>query len=509
MYDELFIMRKILICALLLIVALSSKGQPADTLDILIFGHSYGVDCTEHLPKLIDAAGIRTVRLARFYKGNCSLKERYKFFQEDWEKGYNECEPGQIEWKERPCTFKEAISARKWDYVIFQNSLENEGRYKTSQPYLNDMVSYIRSTSMEKFGSEPEFCWNMFWPISDILSHTQTPTQSFRMSFYDHNPEKMFNAYMAATKELMEDTGITNIIPSGTAVMNLRASYLNTTDANDFTRDGYHMSFGAGRYAAACVFFEYFIAPYYGISVLGNSLRLPGYDHQVTDENAAFIQKCAVEAVQNPFTVNTELGPVPAPKRKLIGGLKVVELSQAGNLKYSRDFIDSFSEMQSLNLTLKEQLRKTDIVTCKRVLRQIFKDKYDSKVIDVLSNDEFVLEKTYNSLRHIVAIDQYLDKPVKTVNATLDIKDAYMLCFRDVETKTSSIVVWNDNKQPDKKELMGSLSLTFKKLPYKEPICVDMRTGAVYSPVVDGNVIRDIPYYDSPVIITDKKMIAN
>ena len=150
------------------------------------------------------------------------------------------------------------------------------------------------------------------------------------MSFYDHDSEKMFNEYMAATKELMGDTGITNIIPSGTAVMNLRASYLNTTDANDFTRDGYHMSFGAGRYAAACVFFEYFITPRYGISVLGNLLRLSGFDHPVTDENAEFIQKCAVEAVQHPFTVNTQLGPAPAPKRKLIGGIKDVLVSQAG-----------------------------------------------------------------------------------------------------------------------------------------------------------------------------------
>ena len=493
----------------IVLFTINTSAQSCDTLNILIFGHSYGVDCTEHLPKLIDAAGINSVRIARFYKGNCSLQERYKFFQEDWPKGYNECEPGHTEWVERPCTFREAINARKWDYVIFQNSLENEGRYKMAQPYLNDMISYIREVSNEKFGSEPEICWNMFWPISYTLSYTQTKTQSFRMSFYDHNPEKMFQAYMEATKELMKDTGISNIVPSGTAIMNLRASYLNTIEMQDFTRDGYHMSFGAGRYAAACVLFEHFIKPHYGISVLGNSLRLPDYKQPVTDDNADFIQRCAVAAVESPFVINYDIGPRRPEQRMLIGGLRDVMIKDAGKLNYPKDFIIEYEKIEALGLTLKEQLRKTSIVDCKAVIRSIVKELHARKSPDIMGYGDQVVEQTYNSLRHMIAISKFLDKPVRVGGLCSDREQATFCAFRDKDSGITSFIIWDDTKQPDKNELMGCISLIFEELPYSDPICIDIRSGAIYSPIVKNNTIMEFPYYDSPVLLTDKQMISH
>ena len=323
--------RAIVFVSVFLLLSLPIRAQQSDSLSILLFGHSYGVDCTEHLPKLLDAAGIKTVRIARFKKSNCSLKERYKFFVTDNPNGYTECQPGRTEWVERPCTFREAIATRAWDYVIFQNSLENEGRYKTAQPYLNDMVDYVRKTSRESFGKEPVICWNMFWPMSKLLEHTDNSGLAKRMSHYGHNSEKMWAAYMSATKELMADTGIDHIIPSGTAVMNLRASYLNTSEMREFTKDGYHMSSGAGRYAVACVFFEYFVAPKYGVSIIGNSLRLPDLPSPVTDDNAAFLQECAADAVAHPFQVKQwppELAAQPNTLTRLVREVKPLSIKR-------------------------------------------------------------------------------------------------------------------------------------------------------------------------------------
>ncbi len=66
----------------------------------------------------------------------------------------------------------------------------------------------------------------------------------------------MREEYVRATRRLMADTGITNIVPTGAAIMNLCALPLNTSAMNEFTRDKYHLSLGAGRYTAACVLFE-------------------------------------------------------------------------------------------------------------------------------------------------------------------------------------------------------------------------------------------------------------
>ncbi|MBO5280574.1 MAG: DUF4886 domain-containing protein, partial [Clostridia bacterium] len=55
----------------------------------------------------------------------------------------------------------------------------------------------------------------------------------------------MYNAIISTVQSVIpEHAEITRIIPSGTAVQNLRTSYLGDT----LTRDGYHMSYDIGRY---------------------------------------------------------------------------------------------------------------------------------------------------------------------------------------------------------------------------------------------------------------------
>lgn len=296
--------------AAMTLAAGAAEASTVPELSILVFGHSFGVDSTEHLPALLDAAGIKTVHIGRFTKANCSLQERWDFLVTGAPKGvngmpniYQESAPGEKGWKRRAATMKQVLDARAWDYVVIQNSLENEGLYGpgTAQPYLNDIVAYVRKNAKEKFGREPEICWNMFWPMSDLCRNSKSPTLLKRMNTYGNSSQKMWEAYMKATKEMMADTGITNVVPTGTAIMRLRATPLNTPAMKEFTCDGYHLSKGVGRYTASCVFFEHFIAPKFGVSVVGNSLRLPKLSTPVTDENARLLQECAHEAERHPF----------------------------------------------------------------------------------------------------------------------------------------------------------------------------------------------------------------
>ena len=141
----------------------------------------------------------------------------------------------------------------------------------------------------------------MFWPISVILEESDAEPHCTRMLPYRRSSQIAFNQYVQAAKEIAEKTPVKNVIPAGTAIMNLRASALNTPEMQEFTRDGYHMSKGAGRYAAACTWFEYLLEPAYGISVLGNPLRLPELQTPVTDENAHQLQEAAVQAVKKPW----------------------------------------------------------------------------------------------------------------------------------------------------------------------------------------------------------------
>lgn len=275
------------------------------TVNILLFGHSFGVDCTEYLPAIAREAGMNNVYVGRFIKANCSLEEHYNYFQADSTGKYSECLPGETKFKRVPKTVTEAVSEMKWDYVIFQNSLENEGRYETAQPYLNDLMKFIRETQSVNFESEPVFCWNMFWPISRLLEDGSHKVSAYRLSFYSNSSDKMWNAYMNTAKRIAKDTGIKIIIPTGTAVMNARETSLNDQDAKELTRDGYHMSFGVGRYVTACAVYETLLAPLSGKSVLGNGFRVKKKVLSVEDDKTATIlQRCAVKAVESPYKVS-------------------------------------------------------------------------------------------------------------------------------------------------------------------------------------------------------------
>ena len=184
-------MRRWKIISVAMAIVVLAPAQAEET-SILLFGHSFGVDSTEHLPALLDAAGVRTVRLGRFVKANCSLEEHYNFFAADALNSnytYYECAPGSTAWQTRSLTVKQVVSERAWDYAIFQNSLENEGRYETAQPYLNNLVAYMRSRSRELFGREPVICWNLFWPISKLAEDGSNSTLTYRLSFYGNSSQ--------------------------------------------------------------------------------------------------------------------------------------------------------------------------------------------------------------------------------------------------------------------------------------------------------------------------------
>ena len=278
------------------------------TVNILWFGHSYGVDSSEYLPQIASEAGVQ-VHVGRFIKANCSLEEHYHYFQADTTGKYSECRPGMTKFRKVSKTVKEALKETRWDYVVFQNSLENEGRYETAQPYLDSLVAFVRRTQRKEFGTEPVIGWNMFWPISKLREDGSHKLCTYRLSFYGNSSDRMWAAYIHATKKLVKDTGIKLIIPTGTAVMNARATKLNDTEAKELTRDGYHLSYDKGRYVAACAVYETLLAPASGKSVLGNSWRVQRKGQpEMDDDTALILQKCAVQAVRKPYKVSLVSG---------------------------------------------------------------------------------------------------------------------------------------------------------------------------------------------------------
>ena len=83
-----------------------------------------------------------------------------------------------------------------------------------------------------------------------------------------------------------------------------------------------------------------------------------------------------------------------------------------------------------------------------------------------------------------------------------------MYGFKDKRSGVVSIAIWDDRKDPGKGEVPACVKLTFESEMYNEPVAVDLRNGAVYSLLVKGNNIYEVPFYDTPVVVTEKSLVA-
>ncbi len=282
-------------------------------LKVLDIGNSYTDDATAMLPLIVKYSGadVSDMCLYSATRGSGSFKTWYdKYYDNDTisytiakvlggidanittgtEEGYT----GRL--------FREVLEKEKWDLIIIHQLSRYAPYYDEwgttgKGGYLNEFLDLIKELQPQA-------------TIGFLLVHSYWDE-------YSGNKEKSsyerWKKIADSVKRLCEDYSINFVIPYGTAIENLRSSSLN--NEYDLTRDGTHCSFGLGRYAAACCYYESLIAPRSGISVLGNPARYNASKLNskypaisVTDENALLAQKAAVCATERWYDcLNPEL----------------------------------------------------------------------------------------------------------------------------------------------------------------------------------------------------------
>ncbi|MDR1224940.1 MAG: DUF4886 domain-containing protein [Tannerella sp.] len=265
------------------------------SLRILGIGNSFTDDGMQYLPDLLEHAGIENVTLGRLVLGGCSLERHYRLYTSgDPAYKYLKSYPGKNVWEEAKgqCTFRDAVADENWDIVVLQQVSQDAGMYETCQPYLRQLMDAIAVNC-----SNAGVCigWQMTWAYGRASEHPG-------FANYNRSQTDMYDAIVRTVKTLTADTGIDIIIPSGTAVQNLRTGEMNNPPL-DLTRDGYHIDLGAGRYTLACTWFQALIAPCLGKTVAGNSFRTKNGNVPVDDRTADACQKAAQHACSNRFEV--------------------------------------------------------------------------------------------------------------------------------------------------------------------------------------------------------------
>lgn len=291
----------LLICLFGCIPLFQSHAQ----IRILAIGNSFSEDAVDnYLSELAMAENIDLI-IGNAVIGGCSLEKHYNNSQSNAAAySYRKIHNG-VKTVSSGKTLKECIQDEPWDYIALQQVSQYSGIRLSYNPYLENLIAYIKSLQ-----TNPELNIG----LHQTWAYAQTSTHS-GFSSYGKDQMTMYNAITGTIKGIeSSNQDISFVIPSGTAIQNGRSSMVG----DSFCRDGYHLSYGLGRYTAACTWFEKIT----GIKVVGNSYS----PDNISDAEKQIAQNAAHLAVVSPWSISP-LSNFPYEGDNIIEPTNVINVS--------------------------------------------------------------------------------------------------------------------------------------------------------------------------------------
>jgi len=205
------------------------------TIKILAIGNSFSDDATQWLAYILMNMGYE-IYIGNLYIGGCSLDTHWANANSG-EKVYDYRVSQWGTWSSTKQSLEYGIKHKDWDIITIQQVSQNSGMPETFGN-LENLIGFINE---KKTNPDAKLFWHMTWAYEGDSTHSGFPN-------YESDQMKMYNAIVnAGQTKILTNSAFTGIIPSGTTIQNLRTSYLG----DHITRDGYHLSYDVGRYAAA------------------------------------------------------------------------------------------------------------------------------------------------------------------------------------------------------------------------------------------------------------------
>lgn len=267
-------------------------------LKVLAIGNSFSEDALENYLYDLGAAANVPMVIGNLYIGGSSLEQHHNNAQANAPAyDYRKIENG--ERSNTPGTAIEyAVTDENWDYISFQQVSNNSGQYETYVTPLPALIEYVKERATNP---EVRYVLHQTWAYSENSNHSAFPN-------YGNDQSVMYEAIVEAVRKAKIAFDIDYVVPAGTAIQNGR----NTLIGDNFTRDGYHLDLGIGRYTAASTWFEALT----GINVVGNAYK----PDALTDLDAEIAQNAAHAAIVNPDRITVladyqagESEPLSAP----------------------------------------------------------------------------------------------------------------------------------------------------------------------------------------------------
>lgn len=251
---------------------------------ILTIGNSFSEDAVENYFYDLAKAGGHTITIGNLYIGGSGLSLHWENATEN-KPNYQLrkiATNGTMNRIDNQSIYQ-AINNENWDYISFQEVSQLSGIIDGYNEFLPQLINYTK-----KFATNPDvkLILHQTWAYSQDSNH-----EGF--ANYDNDQQKMYNAIVSTVNTVKEKYDIDLVVPSGTAIQNGRTSYLG----DRFTRDGYHLDLGVGRFTAASTWYE---------TIFGGILENPFKPENLLMYDTELIKQAAHDAVNKPYEV-TEL----------------------------------------------------------------------------------------------------------------------------------------------------------------------------------------------------------
>ena len=234
-------------------------------MNVLAIGNSYSQDGTRYVHQLAESCG-ENINITNLVIGGCPLYRHFKNMHTEaavYGHEFNGFFTGLV------VSLKDALLAVEWDVITIQQQSFNSTIYETWQPYLDELVAYIR-----KLCPHAKLFLQQTWGYkndSPGLKH-----------FADGSA--MFAAVKPNYERAAKEVGADMIIRSGEVLEGFKAN-----GVYDYFRDNIHVSKGLGRYALGLMWLK---------ALTGKSPYETGeikLDEEISDELVALAKKIVEE----------------------------------------------------------------------------------------------------------------------------------------------------------------------------------------------------------------------
>lgn len=253
-----------------------------EELKILAIGNSFSIDGMEYLWNILRDVGVKNVTLGNLYIAGCTIDMHWKNITEDSD-AYKYYKNTSGQWNSRTASLKTALLEEDWDIITVQQGSPTSG-VPSSFKNLDNLLDYVNSNKTNK---DAKIFWHMTWAYQQ--DHVEQYFEN-----YNCDQMTMYNAIVnTAQSEVITKELIDGLIPSGTAIQNLRTSYLGDT----LTRDTTHLSKDFGCYAAGLTW----MTAITGISA--DKVTWVPSSYPVLSKNKDMINEAVKNSIKSPFSV--------------------------------------------------------------------------------------------------------------------------------------------------------------------------------------------------------------